>query len=61
MPDLQKFKDHILKQETPQTSMCLVFVLVREPSSQCKNEDVCLEISMPVWEGCKPRRGSASR
>lgn len=36
MSNLQKFKDQILKQNTPHKSMCLELVLVRDLLSQCK-------------------------
>lgn len=36
MPNLQKFKDQILKQKLPQISMDLEFVLVGDPLSQRK-------------------------
>lgn len=52
MSNLQKFKDQILKQNTPHKSMCLELVLWEISYLSAKNEDVCLEISMLVWEGC---------
>lgn len=60
MPNLQKWKDQIFKQIHLRRVCAWNLCWWEIPYLSAENEDVCLEISRPGWEGCWPRRGTAS-